>query len=93
MNVLVTGAAGFIGFHISKWLLQSGYRVYGLDNFSSFYDVSLKRNRLKELEGVPGDLTFEALDLLNTDALNSFSKWRTQIVLFIWPHKRMCDTQ
>ena len=74
MNVLVTGAAGFIGFHISKWLLQSGYKVYGLDNFSSFYDVSLKRDRLKELEGVPGDLTFEALDLLNTDALNSFFK-------------------
>lgn len=74
MNVLVTGAAGFIGFHISKRLLQSGYRVYGLDNFSSFYDVSLKTDRLKELEGVPGDLTFKALDLLNTEALNSFFK-------------------
>ena len=74
MNVLVTGAAGFIGFHISKRLLQSGYKVYGLDNFSSFYDVSLKRDRLKELEGVPGDLTFEALDLRNPDALNSFFK-------------------
>jgi len=74
VNVLVTGAAGFIGFHISKRLLQSGYKVYGLDNFSSFYDVSLKRDRLKELEGVPGDLTFEALDLRNPDALNSFFK-------------------
>ncbi len=51
MNVLVTGAAGFIGFHISKRLLASGYRVFGLDNFSSFCDVSVKRDRLKELEG------------------------------------------
>ena len=74
MNVLVTGAAGFIGFHISKRLLESGYKVYGLDNFSSFYDVCLKRDRLKELEGVPGELNFEELDLLDTDALSSFLK-------------------
>jgi UDP-glucuronate 4-epimerase len=47
--ILVTGAAGFIGFHLSKSLLKLGYKVYGIDNLNAYYDVRLKLDRLKEL--------------------------------------------
>ncbi len=51
-TVLVTGAAGFIGFHLSARLLKEGFRVVGLDNVNDYYAVSLKEDRLKELETV-----------------------------------------
>ena len=50
MTVLVTGAAGFIGFHLSRRLLQSGIPVVGFDNVNSYYDISLKRARIDQLE-------------------------------------------
>jgi UDP-glucuronate 4-epimerase len=49
MKILVTGAAGFIGFHVSKKLLEHGHSVVGLDNINDYYDVNLKYSRLKEL--------------------------------------------
>ncbi|CUJ16796.1 NAD-dependent epimerase/dehydratase family protein [Cognatishimia activa] len=49
-TVLVTGSAGFIGFHLSKILLDHGYRVVGLDSMNDYYDVSLKEARHKQLE-------------------------------------------
>ncbi len=50
MRILVTGAAGFIGFHVAKALLERGDDVVGVDNLSDYYDVSLKEARLAELE-------------------------------------------
>lgn len=49
MHILVTGAAGFIGFHLCRKLLAKGHTVVGLDNINSYYDTSLKYGRLKEL--------------------------------------------
>ncbi len=53
-KVLVTGAAGFIGFHLTKRLLQQGHTVIGLDNLNDYYDPQLKRDRLQQLENLPG---------------------------------------
>jgi len=50
MHILVTGAAGFIGFHLTRRLLDRGDTVVGLDNLNSYYDVRLKRDRLMLLE-------------------------------------------
>lgn len=44
MKFLVTGAAGFIGFHISKRLLNDGHKVVGVDNINDYYDISLKNH-------------------------------------------------
>ena len=49
MKVLVTGAAGFIGYHLSEQLIAQGYQVVGLDNLNDYYDVNLKFGRLAQL--------------------------------------------
>ncbi len=49
MKILVTGIAGFIGFHVAKKLLEEGYEVFGFDNINDYYDVNLKYARLQEL--------------------------------------------
>ncbi|MBI1274392.1 SDR family NAD(P)-dependent oxidoreductase [bacterium] len=61
--VLVTGAAGFIGFHLSKRLLEQGVRVIGVDNLNAYYDPRLKQARLAELEKLGGDFTFIKADI------------------------------
>ena len=50
MKVLVTGAAGFIGHHVTRRLVDQGHEVVGLDNLNRYYDVRLKLDRLRELE-------------------------------------------
>jgi UDP-glucuronate 4-epimerase len=54
LKILVTGAAGFIGSHLTKRLLASGHDVVGFDNLNDYYDVNLKLNRLKLIEATPG---------------------------------------
>lgn len=66
--VLVTGAAGFIGFHVARRLLQDGRRVVGLDNLNVYYDPALKRARLTELQPFPA-FSFEKLDLADRSAI------------------------
>lgn len=66
-SVLVTGVAGFIGFHLCRALLDRGVAVHGVDNLTPYYDPALKRARLAELDGRPG-FAFEALDLADRAA-------------------------
>jgi UDP-glucuronate 4-epimerase len=62
MSILLTGAAGFIGFHVAKALLERGERVVGIDNLNDYYDVRLKEARLGLLRAQPG-FVFEKLDV------------------------------
>lgn len=68
-TVLVTGAAGFIGCEVSLVLLAKGYRVVGIDNMNSYYQVSLKENRLKRLEGA--NFNFVKMDLSDASAMQA----------------------
>jgi len=68
MNILITGAAGFIGFHCARRLLSQGHSIVGIDNLNSYYDVRLKHARLAQLEGQPG-FTFIKLDLANREGM------------------------
>ena len=61
-NILVTGTAGFIGFHLSRRLLERGERVVGLDNLNDYYDVQLKKDRLAQIQDEP-QLVFHQTDL------------------------------
>lgn len=74
--ILITGSAGFIGFHLSKKLCESGHAVVGLDSINDYYDVSLKESRLKILSGFP-NFTFHKQDLADKVALDRlFDQYR-----------------
>lgn len=66
--ILVTGAAGFIGFHVARSLLDQGHQVVGIDNMNDYYDISLKEARLAQLQGRNG-FGFHRLDIADRDAM------------------------
>ncbi|HCV85564.1 MAG TPA: capsular biosynthesis protein CpsI, partial [Deltaproteobacteria bacterium] len=68
MRILVTGAAGFIGFHLTRRLLDRGDTVVGLDNLNNYYDVGLKQNRLMLLNQEKG-FNFVEADLIDADSI------------------------
>lgn len=68
MVILVTGAAGFIGFHLSQRLLARGDEVIGLDNINDYYDVSIKKDRLAQLQTHSG-FRFHKLDLADREGM------------------------
>lgn len=68
-SVLVTGVAGFIGYHLSKCLLSEGYRVVGIDNLNDYYEVGLKHDRLAQLTSFP-HFTFEQVHLEDQAGVN-----------------------
>ena len=83
MKILVTGAAGFIGFHTVIRLLEGGYDVVGIDNFNAYYDPELKHARVAELERIAGEVKarggngsfrFERVDLAETKAVNDLMR-------------------
>ncbi len=69
MTVLLTGAAGFIGYHVAEALLARGERVVGVDVLSDYYDVRLKYARLARLDGKAG-FTFHRMDVADRDAMH-----------------------
>ena len=71
MKILVTGAAGFIGFHTVKRLLQRGDEVVGLDNINDYYDVNLKYGRLAET-----GIVREAVDLYKFIQSDKYANYR-----------------
>ncbi|AHG21853.1 protein CapI [Chania multitudinisentens RB-25] len=68
MKFLVTGVAGFIGYHVAERLLVAGHQVVGIDNLNDYYAVSLKQARLAQLAGKPG-FTFIKLDLADRQGI------------------------
>lgn len=70
MTILLTGAAGFIGSHVSRALLARGEQIIGIDNLNDFYRVQLKRDRLTALLAQPG-FRFMELDISDREAFNS----------------------
>ena len=70
MKFLVTGAAGFIGFHVSQRLLTAGHQVVGIDNLNDYYDVSLKQARLDQIAQHP-EFIFLKMDLADRQAISS----------------------
>ncbi|MEA2061258.1 MAG: NAD-dependent epimerase [Thermodesulfobacteriota bacterium] len=73
MRVLVTGAAGFIGYYLSRALLEAGNKVVGIDNLNTYYDVNLKKDRLKNL--APYDsFEFSRTDIADSRGINDLFK-------------------
>lgn len=70
-KILITGAAGFIGYHLSDLLLRQGYMVYGIDNMNDYYDVTLKENRIKLLTQYKA-FKLEVMDLKDKTSLDIF---------------------
>lgn len=83
MRFLVTGSAGFIGFHLSRRLLEAGHEVLGVDNFSTYYDVSLKEARTGILEGYDG-FKVARLSLEDAEALNAaWAAFQPEVVVHL----------
>ena len=82
-KILVTGSSGFIGFHLSRALLEKGYKVVGIDNMNDYYDVRLKQGRLNILEKYD-DYTFYKIDLKHKEKIDSiFEKYRFDYVIHL----------
>ena len=82
MKILITGAVGFIGYHLSKSFLKSNYRVYGIDSLNSYYSIKLKKLRLSNLSKNK-NFYFKKLNLCNyRNSLNYIEKIK-QIMFFI----------
>ena len=76
MQILITGCAGFIGFHLAKKLIEKNFSVIGVDNINSYYDVNLKKERLKILYNIKGRKKFKfyKCDISNEKQLEKIFK-------------------
>ncbi len=86
MYTLITGSAGFIGFHLSKRLLESGYGVIGLDNINDYYDINLKIARNEQLENLAKNneykFKFFKVDIENKELIDKiFQKFKIDNVI------------
>ncbi len=84
MRILITGASGFIGFHLCKKLINQDFEIIGIDNFNAYYDPELKEARFRELKKISNKNKFKLLreDIRNKDALNKiFKDFKPDIVV------------
>jgi UDP-glucuronate 4-epimerase len=83
VKIIVTGAAGFIGFHLSQKLLDLGHQVLGIDNLNDYYDVALKQARLSQLVDHP-NFEFQKLELSNQSTTAAiFKSFNPEIVVHL----------
>ena len=83
MTILITGSAGFIGYHVSKKLLNLNYKIIGLDNINNYYDIKLKKKRLINLKKNK-KFSFNKIDLCNYNKLNNLiKKNRIKIIIHL----------
>lgn len=81
-TILVTGAAGFIGYYLTKELLIRGCKVIGFDSMNDYYEVSLKEYRLSEIKKMNGDFTFVKGNLADKELVNKiFEEYKPQVVV------------
>ncbi len=80
-NILITGAAGFIGYHLSKQLCKSGFQVVGIDSINDYYSTQLKKDRLKQLKAYH-NFSFKQIDICDKEKLdNEFHANKFDIVI------------
>ena len=86
-SILITGCAGFIGFHISQKLIIKGYKIVGIDNLNNYYSVKLKKDRIKDLKKTNKKyFIFHKVDLSNKKGIeNLFKKYK---IVFFFPEQR-----
>lgn len=82
MKVLLTGAAGFIGYHVAEALLAQGAQVVGVDDLNAYYDVRLKQARLDRLEPQPG-FAFHRIDIADRAAMESLAAAHADIAVIV----------
>lgn len=83
MKILITGACGFIGFHLAKNFLKKNFKVVGIDNINSYYSINLKKDRLKQLRKFK-NFKFFKFDLSeNKKVINVFSKYNFNFVFHL----------
>ena len=80
MNFLVTGASGFIGFHLCDFLLKKNHNVYGIDDLNDYYDVNLKKSRLKILKNY-NKFIFVKKKIEERNLINSFQRKKIDVVI------------
>jgi UDP-glucuronate 4-epimerase len=69
MNFLITGCAGFIGFHLTARMLEDGHNIFGIDSMDNYYDVDLKKHRLLLLQNLRRNFSFENTDLAELETI------------------------
>ena len=105
MKALVTGSAGFIGYHLSQRLVSDGFDVIGIDNLNNYYDVRLKYGRLESAGFEPdriayglrvrsrnNDQSFVQLDITDGEGLHDLFRREGFDVVCNWPPRSACDT-
>ena len=82
-KILVTGAAGFIGFHLCQSLLEDDYLVLGIDNLNDYYDPRLKKDRLSQLNSNK-NFQFDKIDLIDRNSLSKSLKHSNLLLMELW---------